>query len=533
MPRRHLISALLLAAAPGALFAAPMEIPAKLEAVTLFPWGAQVTRTITVPEGVTEVLVPNLPDQTDPAALRVAAEGLTLGAVTLIDARQPVAENPDTPQIAAARKALAQARERLAREQDAVARLGAKAAAAVAQIEFLKGLDTANTPPDKVEELAQAVASGVQAAEEARIAAEAEMRRAEAALKPVRAAVEKARQALQALENPAQERDSLQLAVSGAGQVTISTYVDQAGWAPSYDIRLDSGSETLVLDRYVSVHQATGEDWTGVNLVLSTARPSERAAPSTLWPDRRRIGPPEPAALSRQAMSKLAEFDEMPMVEAAPAPVADRMDMQMQGETVTYRYPNRVDIRDGVEDLRLKLDRVERPVTVLAEAVPLRDDTAFRVVEGVNGGEPLLPGEAVLWLDGALVGGTDLPLVAAGDKLRLGFGAIDGLKLKRVIPQANEGDRGLIAKSNARSERVEITAENLTDKTWPVRLIDRVPYSEQEDLQITHSATPPETHADWDDKRGVLAWEFELAPGAAQTITLETLMRWPTDQVLR
>ena len=75
--------------------------------------------------------------------------------------------------------------------------------------------------------------------------------------------------------------------------------------------------------------------------------------------------------------------------------------------------------------------------------------------------------------------------------------------------------------------------ENLTDKAWPLRVIDRVPYAEQEDLQITHTATPAETTADYDDKRGVLAWDLDLAAGAKQVIKLDTTMRWPADQVLQ
>lgn len=529
------VSALMLACCPAALFAAPTEIAAQIESVTLFPRGAQVTRTLAVPAGTREVLVPNLPDHTDPAALRVAAgAGLVLGAVSLIDARQPAAKPAASPELEAARQALAQAQEVLATQEDDLARLRAKAAAAAAQVDFLTGLDTANTPPDKVAELAKTVGAGVLAAKEARIGALAELRRAEAGLKPARAAVDLARQALQALEHPAEASDSLLMAVSGAGTLSITTYADAAGWGPSYDLRLDSAAGGLALDRYVSVHQATGEDWSGVTLTLSTARPAERSEPGELWPDLRRIGPPEPVMAGRVGLGapKMAmDAYEMPVVEAAP--VAESMGAALQGETLVYSYPTAVDIRDGVEDLRLKLDRVEVPVTVLAEAVPMRDETAYRVAEGKNGSEPILPGEAVLWRDGAMVGTARLPFTAAGDTLRLGFGAIDGLKLKRVIPQANEGDRGLISKSNERSERVEITVENLTGKAWPVRLIDRVPYSEQEDLQITHAASPPETIADWQDRRGVLAWEFDLAPGDVQKVTFEMKMRWPADQVLR
>lgn len=534
MPRLPLFASLCLACAPAALFAAPAEIPATLSAVTLFPEGAQVTRSLSVPAGVTEVLVPDLPDGTDPASLRVVGEGVEIGAVTLMADREPAAARAPSAEVSAARAALETARADLAVQQDKLAVLRAKITAAEAEADFFTALDTSNTPPDKIAALARTVSEGVLAAEQARIAARAELRTAEAALKPAKEAVARAKQALEALENPKKDSDSLLLTVSGAGTVTVTTFVAEAGWAPSYDARLDSAAGKLALDRFVSVHQASGEDWRGVALVLSTARPSERTDPSEIWSDLRRIGPPAPPMVGMAAPKAAMDSYAVPVMEAAPAPAAGRMAMELQGETVTYTYPAAVDIRDGVEDLRLKLDRIETPVKLLAEAVPMLDETAYRVVEGQTAGaEPILPGPAVLWLDGAVVGTADLPLVAAGDTLRLGYGAIDGLRLKRVIPQANEGDRGLITKSNERTETAEITVENLTGKPWALRVIDRVPYAEQEDLQITHAATPPATQTDYDDKRGVLAWEFDLAAGATQAIRLETKMRWPADQVLQ
>lgn len=534
MHRLSAAAALALACSPSALLAAPTEIAAQLTAVTLFPWGAQVTRTVTLPEGVSgEVLVPNLPDGTDASSLRVAGEGVAVGAVTLMADRQPAAEEVISPAIAAARAELERLEAEMALKQDALAALGAKAGAAEAKAAFLRGLDTANTPVDQVATLAATVAEGVLAAEQERINALAELRVADLALKPEREALERARAALAALENPAKDSDSLLLSVSGAGTVTITTFVGDAGWVPSYDIRLDSAAGTLAFDRFVSVRQASGEDWRGVALTLSTARPSERTEPSEIWPDYRAIYPREDMDEGEVGGYTAPTMEYARDAKAAPI-VAAGMQMAMQGETVTYTYPASVDIRDGVEDLRLKLDQLSRDVTVLAEAVPMEDETAYRVAEGRNtGDEPLLPGAAVLWLDGAVVGTAELPLVAAGDKLRLGFGAVDGLRLKRIIPSANEGGRGLISKSNERTEQVELSVENLTGRDWPLRVIDRVPYADQEDLQITHKATPPETKADYDDKRGVLAWEFTLPAGAKQVIALETTMRWPAGQVLQ
>ena len=66
-----------------------------------------------------------------------------------------------------------------------------------------------------------------------------------------------------------------------------------------------------------------------------------------------------------------------------------------------------------------------------------------------------------------------------------------------------------------------------------MRLIDLVPYSEQDDLEITTSANPVPTETDVDGQRGILAWEFDLAAGGKQTITLEHTLSWPAEMVLR
>ena len=78
-----------------------------------------------------------------------------------------------------------------------------------------------------------------------------------------------------------------------------------------------------------------------------------------------------------------------------------------------------------------------------------------------------------------------------------------------------------------------LKVENLTGEDWPLRVIDQVPYSEQEDLVIRHSSTPPASQSDLDGQRGILAWEFDLSAGETQEIRLETTLSWPAGQVLQ
>lgn len=525
-------AALLFTAAPAALFAQTVEAPAHITAVTLFPWGAQVTRTVEISgDGAQEVIVPGLPDGTRIETLRVKGNGVKVGAVTLIDAREPATEPLTSPALEAARAEVERLELALAEKEDAVAAIRLRAEAARERAAFLRGASTQNVAPDQLAALAQTVGAGILAANQEAQAAEVEAKAADRALKPDREALEKARKALAALENPNTDSDALLATVEGAGQLEITTFTDAASWTPAYDLRLDRTSGTLAVDRYVSIAQNSGEDWAGVDLTLSTARPSERMDPGHIWPERLEFGPPD------APVGGLPKMLTRGMVQAdayAPAPVAETAAMEMQGMTVTYRYGTAVDIRDGVEALRLKLDQLELPVELLAEAVPMLDETAYLVAEVSNDtGQILLPGSATLFLDGAVVGMTDLGLTAAGDTLRQGFGAIDGLRLKRVVVDKTEGDRGVISKSNERREQVRIEVENLTAEAWPVRVIDRVPYSEQEDLTIDYSATPAVSAENYDDGRGLLEWRFDLAPGKTQTVALDTTIGWPAGQVLR
>ncbi|WP_372840538.1 DUF4139 domain-containing protein [Phaeovulum sp.] len=531
--------------APTALLADTLTVASKVAQVTLYPWGASVVRVVevTAPAGVHELIVPDLPYYTNAGSLRVSGQGVTVGAVNLQYDRLPVADTTPDPAIAAAKAEVARLEEVVADHSAAIASIRLEVEAANQQVAFLSGLTQGDSASaEELRTLSRMVAEEVLAASRAAFAAEAEAKAAETNAKPDIEALEKARQALAALINPEVEDQAaliaaVEVGADGKGTVEITTFTNDASWQPVYDLRLTrvgAAKPSLSLERGVLVSQYSGEDWRGVDLLLSTARPSDQSEPSTVYPWLRRIGPEEP----EMRVGAVAEFESKSMFDtflgAAAPMVVETAAMEMMGATVTYHYGAPVDIRDGVESLRLKLDTLTLAPEVLAEAVPSMDKTAFLVSKAVNdSGQVLLPGEATLFVDGAMVGLANLPLTAAGADLRMGFGPIDGLVLTRTVPAKIEGDRGVISKSNQQNETAVLTVENLTNETWALRVLDRVPYSEQEDLVITYKATPTATATDVDGKRGVLAWQSTLAPGKSQTIQIETTLSWPTDQVLR
>jgi hypothetical protein len=70
---------------------------------------------------------------------------------------------------------------------------------------------------------------------------------------------------------------------AGAGTVRLNYLVSHASWRPLYKLRAGTKDKDPVTVEYLAaIEQQTGEDWSNVNLTLSTAQPLLNAAPPDL-----------------------------------------------------------------------------------------------------------------------------------------------------------------------------------------------------------------------------------------------------------
>lgn len=553
MFRLLLTTSLIALAAPG--FSDTFTGNAPVDTVTIYPGLATVSRLLTldVPAGQHDIIVPGLPQSLATEGLRVSApSGTQIGAVNLAYDRLPVTPDQTSPDIQAAMDEVERLEEVLRTRDVAIAEIRLRVQAAEEQIAFLQSLSqasagealTASSIAD-IQALAQMVGSQTLTVKQAAFAAEQEALAATRAREDDVEALSDAKRALAALMAPKEEGSVLTFTLNAAeaGEVTIdiSSLEGFANWSPVYDMRLTTGDEPSVdIDRAVVVSQETGQDWLDVKLVLSTARPGEQIAPSGVWAPVRRIVSEEELERERD-MRVMAE--DAPMLsrsvlggvaEMAMAPEPFKATADFSGATVTYTYPGRVDVRNGVDDLRLPLDTLNLDADVWAEAAPSADSIAYRVAEFTNStDEILLPGQALVFADGTMIGFSQLPLLAAGADTEMGFGPLDGLRLTRTTPNKSEGDVGVFSSANQLTEQAQMKVENLTGQDWTVLLRDAIPYSEQDDLEVEFDASPAVTRRNPKGQRGILEWDLEVAAGATQEVTLDYTLTWPSGYVLR
>ncbi|WP_353392588.1 DUF4139 domain-containing protein [Ruegeria sp. HU-ET01832] len=530
----------LFALVPTILSAETFTLDTDVSAVTVYPDSALITRRaeFDVPAGAHRLILLGTPENDDLghqiATMQFRADGLTQTAL--------ISRFEDVPWRDYVGDAVKQVEDRIkdietriqsVQDQAETARL--KAQAADHTITFLSNLGRnvglAGSDPENLRNIARMVGNEALEAENTALAAELEARETETQLTELETELDAARADLVALWPEANERILIAVDVvaeedtEGTLSLSYLSY-ETATWQPAYVFDLKTGSVPEVqISRSVLVGQMTGENWNDITLSVSTLQPNDQSAASRIR-DKRRSIREKPKAL------------EEPVAEAPVFEVTQRWRpsaASIQGTGTTYTLPVPISISSGYGAAELELDSMSQPAEVFALANPSRDTTAYRTARFTNPySQNLFSSDYARWqVDGVLVAVDSSPDIGPGEEVELGFGPLYALTLRRQVLGRRSGDVGLIARSNERAERAQIRVENLSDETWPLRLLDSVPYSEQDDLKIEWTATPKPTDENVDNRRGILAWEMELAPGQTETVEIETKLSWPEGMVLK
>lgn len=530
---------------PTAAMADVFTVQSGPKSVTVFPYLATVQReaTLALPQGAHQIVLPDLPHTMDREYLRVSVAGATLGATQLRKDAVPPQPNTDSAKIVAAKDRIKAAEAALRDLDDQIEAASLAGKAAQARIGFLGDLGRNEGLPADVstlQALGQMISDESLQAEQDAMSARQAVRGLELGRADLETALSDARAALAALTPPPKKHAQLTLNVMApaAGEVTIALdYLVQAAWVPTYDIHLDGkDAPQLSVKRGAVVSQHSGENWQGVALTLSTLVPSGQTQPSQVYARQLTLADKEPprAKLSRQLADSAQSYGAGAVIEA-PVVMEEAAAATFDGPGVTYTVPSPVDIASGVDDTRVAFDTLTFPARRFARAVPRLDQTAFLMAEFTNTTmEPLLPTqEAALFLDNTLIGQMNLELIPAGDKAELPFGPIEDLRLSYKVLDQTEGDRGIISKSNAKTDHTRMDIQNIGNEDWQVEVRAAVPYTAQEDLQIDWSANPTPDQINIDDRRGILQWDMNIAAGVTTSISIKEDLRWPEDKVLR
>lgn len=247
------------------------KVKTSAEKVILFIDGAQVTRSkqIDIPAGNSTIVFTDLSPYLDDKSMQVAAKGKF--TVTAVNRRF---NHTDSLERTNRQMAVEQELDRIRRQQKEM-----KAVLEVigAENELLKincsvGNRNVATPLAAIRELNEYYADRMQESKSRTIETE----------ERIEALNERERQLLaeqaQLGGKPSTPMSEVEVRIEAPaackGDFTLTYYVRNAGWFPSYDIRSNGLSEPVEIAYKANLFQNTGEEWKNVSLTLSSSNPT-------------------------------------------------------------------------------------------------------------------------------------------------------------------------------------------------------------------------------------------------------------------
>ncbi|KAG8869797.1 hypothetical protein FRB98_002193 [Tulasnella sp. 332] len=301
----------------------------------------------------------------------------------------------------------------------------------------------------------------------------------------------------------------------GPAELSISYVVSGASWTPMYDLRatVSPGSDStskgssnspsnVSLQYRASISQRTGEDWSSVDLTLSTASPLTSSTIPTLSPWR--IGPPvvhsrKPTVYRGGLITEMAQSTQayvpMAMVQATVQESATSATFLIEGKSnipsgdVGGVDKNTHKVVIAVIDMSAKLEWV---------AVPKEQESAFLRCQ-VRNTSPyiLLDGQASVFMDNNFVCKTTIPDVSPQESFSTSLGVDPSIRVtyhplvkKTKAYSGNLGNLlALQNKSDITSHTQRLTIKNTrSSRVSPLFIRDQVPVSVDSAVKVLLNA---------------------------------------------
>ncbi|RKY39593.1 MAG: hypothetical protein DRP75_01760 [Candidatus Omnitrophota bacterium] len=152
----------------------------------------------------------------------------------------------------------------------------------------------------------------------------------------------------------------------------------------------------------------------------------------------------------------------------------------------------------------------------------------------VSPDEELLPGPLNVYFGGRFVGRTYLPEKRAGEEFYLNLGVDRGVRVKweKIKDKRTETFFGKIKRKTViRDLAFKINIENLKEKPIVVKVIDTIPVSRTDRIEVKNvKIVPLPKEKNYQGKEGVNLWELQIKPKRKAEINIEFTITYPENE---
>lgn len=496
--------------------------------VLLYPDAAIVTRAVdvTCAAPATSAAFHGLPVALDPATLRASATGADARVEGL-----SIVEGVRRETASEALKAVERELEQLGARQEARQRQVSRAEAAKARAEGVRGSSAAFMNREAATQAKPNLDAWGVSLDLTRAAVDQ-------ASRDIRTARAEAREAQRRIDELERRRDALCAAspartwdaevvvrCTGKAKVELSYQTTAASWAPAYEARSDEAGGSLQLSVLADVKQGTGEDWTGVDVTLSTAlsrRDAKPPKPQRLYVSAYKEEEKKKVLVTRQESAVHLE------ASGGPAQAGGELVATEEGLSVQLKVAAKADVAGDGRSARLLVETLRLDAAYSFVTLPKALPATFHRAVAVNTARyPLLPGPLDLFNANGFLGSTRLARTAQGDKMRLAFGLAEAVKVRRVVLAEETKEPGFFGSTRKLDYAYRFELANWEKGPVTLEVQDHVPVSELDDVKV---AIEKQTTAGYELLKddGLLTWRVPLAPGEKKNVELHFSVEIPS-----
>ncbi len=325
----------------------------------------------------------------------------------------------------------------------------------------------------------------------------------------------------------------------GSGKLTFSYVVSNAGWYPSYDIRVDNITKPVTIFYKANVFQNTGVTWKDVKLSFSNATPWVAGDVPELNPWFVDYYYPEPPLMIRGIASGVkrankVEVSEMAVSDAAieekvmeAAPVA--VEKQIGETTVTFDITTPYTIASDGKVQTIEIQRTTTPADYKYVTVPKLSPMAYLTGNITDWAEQnLIGGEATLYFENTFVGKSYLNVNQLKDTLTVSLGTDNSILVKREKRQ-DFTSRRVLGSNKTETYSFLITIRNNKPNPVKITVNDQIPISSNSGIEVNAVELSGGKH---DSQTGGIKWDLEIKPQETRQLILTYSVKYPKDKTI-
>lgn len=336
-----------------------------------------------------------------------------------------------------------------------------------------------------------------------------------------------------------QAQIEIDVQAAGTFRPQVSYVVHRAGWQPLYDVRLVKGDNgrALEISYLAQITQQTGQDWAGVNLSVSTARPALNQRLPELHPWFVDVYQPPPQPRMVRAAAPAAamqvggvEAEEQALVFSADAMVEEAAEVATavasnEGTSVTFHVSDSADIPSDGSPHKNVLQEFNLDPKLDYLSIPKHTSSVYRRATVTNTSPgPLLAGAASLFVADEFIGRTQLDYTPVNGEIELLLGVEEGITVERELSK-RDVDKKMLRDERRIRYGYKIELENLLPEAANVEVHDHIPVGRVEQIKIKLDQCRPALAEQTD--LNLLEWQLILPSKGKQEIHYEFLVEYP------